>query len=69
MARNDRCTICDYSEANGSGLAGVPPGAYGKVRRHGDEHYCDECAREINQATYDLKHPEDTDEELVLLEE
>lgn len=43
MARMDRCAVCDYSEANGSGIAGVNPGAHGRVRRYGTDTLCDAC--------------------------
>lgn len=43
MARLNRCAICDYTEANGSGYAGVNPGAHGRVRWVVDEFLCDTC--------------------------
>jgi rubredoxin len=47
MARFDRCRICDYSEAEGSGIAGVSPGRYGRVRRWKDDALCDKCMTNI----------------------
>jgi hypothetical protein len=64
MARFDRCSICDYDQATGSALTGVNPNANGKVRRYNEDQLCDKCASEINKAHFDLKPPEEIDEEL-----
>lgn len=69
MAKHDRCTICDYSEANGSSIAGVSPGVHGKVRRYGNDLRCDTCSDAIARASIDLRPPTEIDEDLVLLEE
>lgn len=69
MARFDRCNICDYSEQNGSSLAGVNPGANGRVRRFGDDLLCDTCSLSIDRARVDLREPKEVDEDLVLLED
>ena len=52
MARHDRCSICDYSEATGSGIAGTNPGSQGRVRRYSDDFLCDLCSSEIQSAIY-----------------
>ena len=69
MARFDRCIICDYSEASGSSIMGLNPGANGKVRRHDDDLRCDRCQSEITQAAFDMKPPAEVDEELIPLED
>jgi hypothetical protein len=55
MARFDRCSICDYSEAHGSSIAGLPPGHNGKVRRHGDDLLCDTCLYSIGDTLSGLE--------------
>lgn len=52
MAKDDRCSICDYSEANGSSIAGTNPGSQGKVRKYRDDILCDLCSQEIQSAIY-----------------
>jgi rubredoxin len=52
LARHDRCTVCDYSEAQGSGIKGTNPGSQGRVRRYGDDLLCDECSQSIQSAIY-----------------
>lgn len=47
MARFDRCSICDYSEGSGSSLGNTRPGQNGRVRRDGENYYCDTCANVI----------------------
>lgn len=69
MARFDRCRICDYSEATGSSIAGLVPRENGKVRRYEEDLLCDVCANTIDQTLFIARPPEETDEELVLLEE
>lgn len=69
MARFDRCSICDYTEADGSSLSGVPPGANGKVRMVGNDTLCQVCSTEIDIAVFTFRPPEETDEELLMLEE
>lgn len=70
MAKYDRCSICDYSESTGSGIAGTNPGSQGRVRRRGDDFLCDLCSTEIQSAIYtppatdegEVEHtPEDDD--------
>lgn len=63
MARIDRCVICDYTESDGSGYAGVSPGRYGRVRRYGDEHLCDTCLDSVNQNVFDLSRKDKQEEE------
>ena len=48
MARFDRCEICDYSEVNGSGIAGLNPGEAGRVRQHPNGMLCDICSSTIH---------------------
>lgn len=69
MAKYDRCEICDYSEALGSGLAGTNPGQQGRVRRHGDGLLCDTCSREIHETIYMPHLKEDGEVEHKLEEE
>lgn len=69
MARFDRCRICDYTQAHGSQLLSIPPNGNGKVRRYGEDMLCDTCSNVIANACLDLRPPEETDEDLVLLEE
>jgi hypothetical protein len=45
-------------------MLGLRPNANGKVRRYGDDQLCDKCATTIDQAIFDLKTPEEIDEEL-----
>lgn len=53
MARHDRCSICDYSEVNGSAIGGTNPGDNGRVRIHTHRSesvmLCDSCATTIHQ--------------------
>lgn len=69
LARFDRCTICDYTEATGSAILGLNPGKNGKVRKHGNDLLCGACSEAITKASYDLRPPAEVDEDLVLLEE
>lgn len=69
MAVHDRCVICDYSEATGSHMMSLRPGANGKVRRYGDDLLCDSCQSEVQQAAADLRPPDETDETLTELTE
>jgi len=69
MARFDRCNVCDYQESTGSSIAGVSPGSNGKVRRYNEDYLCDTCAAAVDRARFDLRPPQETDEELVVLEE
>lgn len=64
MARFDRCRICDYDQATGSGMMGLKANVNGRVRRYGDDQLCDKCAVEIDKARADLRPPEEMDEEL-----
>ena len=52
MAKYDRCAICDYSESQGSGIAGSGAGSQGRVRRHREDFLCDLCSTEIQTAIY-----------------
>lgn len=39
-----RCSICDYTEEEGSFLTNREPSHKNKVRYYGDTPLCDECA-------------------------
>jgi hypothetical protein len=69
MARFDRCRVCDYTEAMGSGNIGVSPGGHGKVRRFAEDFLCDACSQAIDQAAYQLVKTEGVDEALEDLDE
>lgn len=59
MAKNDHCSICDYTENAGSSFAGVSPGRYGRVRRYGTDFLCDACIASVDQNLYDLVEAEE----------
>ena len=65
MARDDRCSICDYAENTGSSVAGINPSVNGKVRRFGEDFLCDACSGAIDKARADFRPPEEMDEGLV----
>lgn len=69
MARFDRCRVCDYTEAMGSGSIGVNPGGHGKVRRFGEDYLCDACSTVIDKTAYELVKTEGVDEALEGLDE
>lgn len=60
MARFDRCSVCDYTEADGSDTAGVAPGQNGKVRRFENDYLCYTCLYHVADTYKELM---DTDEE------
>jgi hypothetical protein len=59
MAKYDRCSICDYSEGNGSSIMGVPPGGNGKVRLYDNDFLCDACFSTSYQNFVDLVKDEE----------
>lgn len=54
MARQDRCVVCDYSEAEGSPALGIRPGGYGRVRMTRGEPHCESCLDAIGENLHDL---------------
>lgn len=62
MARFDRCSVCDYSEADGSSLAGVRSGKNGKVRRYTHDYLCDTCHFHVVDTYKELTEETDAEE-------
>lgn len=69
MARLDRCAICDYTEANGSGYAGVNPGKHGRTRWVVDEHLCDTCLTAVTDNYIALASQQQEEGEVETLEQ
>lgn len=66
MSRFDRCSICEYSEFEGSPVSGAPPGQNGEVARYPFGLHCDICARaiRINRRSLELRAEEKEQERL-----
>lgn len=64
MGKYDRCSICDYCENLGSGVAGVAAGEYGRVRLHEGVFLCEACSDSIHTTVIDgLSDGEELEEE------
>ena len=51
MARFDRCSVCNYCQADGDYPSGV-------VRRYENDYLCDGCFQAIRQNLKDITPPE-----------
>lgn len=47
MAKQDRCSICDYTREHGSAVTHTPAGGNGRVVRYGNDYLCDACANSV----------------------
>ena len=64
MAKNDRCSICDYTTQYGSPSAGISPGQNGLVRKRVSpsgsvDYLCQVCLAEIIETFVEYGDPDD----------